>query len=94
MTQYLDSQHHWVILDTQELADALDEAVEARDLPGMADERLPAAAVPEDERDRHSWLSGNAPMRFSAATPGTGTRRCGSGQASPGPNYRLAEFLP
>jgi asparagine synthase (glutamine-hydrolysing) len=37
MTQYLDSQHHWVILDTQELADALYEAVEARDLPGMAD---------------------------------------------------------
>ena len=37
MTQYLDTEHHWVILDTQELADALYEAVEARDLPGMAD---------------------------------------------------------
>ena len=33
MTQYLDSQHHWVILDTQELADALYEAVEARICP-------------------------------------------------------------
>lgn len=37
MEQYLQSDHHWVILDTAELADALYEAVEARDLPGMAD---------------------------------------------------------
>lgn len=33
MTQYLDSQHHWVILDTR-AADALDEAVEARGSAG------------------------------------------------------------
>lgn len=37
MTNFLGSDHHWVILDTPELADALYEAVEARDLPGMAD---------------------------------------------------------
>lgn len=37
MVEYLGTDHHWVILDTEELADALDLAVEARDLPGMAD---------------------------------------------------------
>ncbi len=37
MVTYLGSDHHWIVLDTQELVDALDEAVEARDLPGMAD---------------------------------------------------------
>ena len=54
MTQYLDSQHHWVILDTQELADALYEAVEARDLAWHGGcGRLAPAFVPEDERNRH-----------------------------------------
>ena len=87
MTQYLDSQHHWVILDTQELADALDEAVEARDLPGMADVDASLLLLCRKMKETATVaLSGNAPMRFSAATPGTGTRRCGSGQASPGPN--------
>lgn len=37
MADFLGSDHHWVILDTGELVDALYEAVEARDLPGMAD---------------------------------------------------------
>ncbi len=37
MTDFLGSDHHWVVLDTEELTDALNEAVEARDLPGMAD---------------------------------------------------------
>lgn len=37
MANYLGSDHHWVILDTEELANALYDAVEARDLPGMAD---------------------------------------------------------
>lgn len=37
MVDYLGSDHHWVVLDTEELANALDLAVEARDLPGMAD---------------------------------------------------------
>ncbi|MBE6944911.1 MAG: asparagine synthase (glutamine-hydrolyzing) [Ruminococcaceae bacterium] len=37
MTDALNSDHHWVILNQEELVDALPEAVEARDLPGMAD---------------------------------------------------------
>ncbi len=37
MTAYLNSDHHWVVLDTPELTDALEEATKARDLPGMAD---------------------------------------------------------
>lgn len=37
MVSYLDSDHHPVTLDTPELTDALEEAVLARDLPGMAD---------------------------------------------------------
>ncbi len=37
MTQALGSRHHRVELDTEELADALYDAVDARDLPGMAD---------------------------------------------------------
>ncbi len=37
MRQYLDSDHHLITIDTPELADALFAAVDARDLPGMAD---------------------------------------------------------
>lgn len=37
MQQYLDSEHTYVVIDTPELADALCRAVDARDLPGMAD---------------------------------------------------------
>lgn len=37
MTEALGSRHHRIELDTQELADALYDAVDARDLPGMAD---------------------------------------------------------
>ncbi len=37
MTEYLGTNHHWVVVDTPELVDALDEAAEARGLPGMAD---------------------------------------------------------
>lgn len=37
MQAHLDSDHHTFILDTEELADALYDAVDARDLPGMAD---------------------------------------------------------
>ncbi len=37
MQQYLDSQHHWCVLTAQDLVDAMEEAVIARDLPGMAD---------------------------------------------------------
>jgi asparagine synthase (glutamine-hydrolysing) len=37
MTKALGSRHHRIELDTGELADALYDAVDARDLPGMAD---------------------------------------------------------
>lgn len=37
MTQKFHTDHHSIILDTPELADALEDAMIARDLPGMAD---------------------------------------------------------
>lgn len=37
MVEYLNSEHHRVIIDTPELVEALYTATEARDLPGMAD---------------------------------------------------------
>ncbi len=37
MTEYLGTEHHRFVVDTPELVDALDEAAEARGLPGMAD---------------------------------------------------------
>jgi asparagine synthase (glutamine-hydrolysing) len=37
MNQYLTSEHHFIVLETDDLVDALYSAVEARDLPGMAD---------------------------------------------------------
>jgi asparagine synthase (glutamine-hydrolysing) len=37
MNEHLSAEHHLIILDTGELADALYDAVDARDLPGMAD---------------------------------------------------------
>ncbi|MDE6730217.1 MAG: asparagine synthase (glutamine-hydrolyzing), partial [Oscillospiraceae bacterium] len=37
MQEYLHAEHHWTVIDTPQLAAALFQAVEARDLPGMAD---------------------------------------------------------
>ncbi len=37
MAEYLNTDHHWIIVDTPELVNTLDAAVEARGLPGMAD---------------------------------------------------------
>ena len=37
MQEYLNAEHHWTVIDTPQLAGALFEAVEARDLPGMVD---------------------------------------------------------
>ena len=37
MAEFIGSEHHGVVLDTPALADALEDAVYARDLPGMAD---------------------------------------------------------
>ena len=37
MRATLDSDHHWCVLSPQDLMDALEDSVQARDLPGMAD---------------------------------------------------------
>ena len=37
MQEYLQSAHHWTVIDTPALSQALFDAVEARDLPGMVD---------------------------------------------------------
>ncbi len=37
MVEYLDCEHHLIVLNNKDLADALYMAVDARDLPGMAD---------------------------------------------------------
>lgn len=37
MAEHIGSNHHWTIVDIPELVDALDYAVDARGLPGMAD---------------------------------------------------------
>lgn len=37
MANYLGSNHHWTVVDVPELVEALDFAVDARGLPGMAD---------------------------------------------------------
>ncbi|MDE6502654.1 MAG: asparagine synthase (glutamine-hydrolyzing) [Ruminococcus sp.] len=37
MAEYLGTNHHWTVVDTPELVNALYEATEARGLPGMAD---------------------------------------------------------
>ena len=37
MQEFLGSNHHWTVLGAQELANTLEEATIARDLPGMAD---------------------------------------------------------
>ena len=37
MQEWLNTDHHWTVLDPVELADTLEAAVDARDLPGMGD---------------------------------------------------------
>ena len=37
MAEYLGTDHHWTVIDTPRLIDALEDAAEARGLPGMAD---------------------------------------------------------
>jgi len=37
MQEFLNAEHHWTVIDTPQLAAALYDAVNARDLPGMAD---------------------------------------------------------
>ena len=37
MQQALDTEHHWCVLTPEDLVNVLEESVQARDLPGMAD---------------------------------------------------------
>lgn len=37
MQEFLQAKHHWTVIDTPQLAAALFDAVDARDLPGMVD---------------------------------------------------------
>lgn len=37
MQNHLDTQHHWTVLTPTELIDTMEDAIRARDLPGMAD---------------------------------------------------------
>lgn len=37
MVEHIGSRHHWTVLGPDQLAQALEEATQARDLPGMAD---------------------------------------------------------
>lgn len=37
MNNNLHTNHHKIVIDTPELADALEDAMIARDMPGMAD---------------------------------------------------------
>ncbi len=37
MQQYLNTEHHWTVIQPEQLVDALGNATRARDLPGMAD---------------------------------------------------------
>ena len=37
MERFLDTDHHWTVLSPEELADTMEDATFARDLPGMAD---------------------------------------------------------
>ncbi len=96
MTQYLDTEHHWVILDTQELADALYEAVEARDLPRHGGcRRLSSAFVPGHEANgnrRPVRRVCRRNFRGVSLVPGSGSP--GAGGLPMGPVHCVAQFLP
>ena len=89
MNQFLNAQHTWVTLDSEALAAALLEAVDARDLPGMAvwTPRCCCSAVRSVKQP--PWhFPASARTRYLAVTPGTGIRPCGSGMASLGRRAR------
>ncbi len=87
LRDWLGCRHTLVVLDSEELADALYEAVEARGLPGMSDVDSPSCCSAKKSRSTSPWPSPeNAPMRSSAAIPGIGTRPSAWETASPGPS--------
>lgn len=89
MNQFLNAQHTWVTLDSEALAAALLEAVDARDLPGMADVDSSLLLFCREIRKQPPWhFPASARTRYLAVTPGTGIRPCGSGMASLGRRAR------
>lgn len=50
MQEHLGSDHHWTVLNPQDLVNELEEATMARDLPGMADVDFSLSAFSKDIR--------------------------------------------
>ena len=50
MQSYLQTEHHWTVIEPEQLACALESATEARDLPGMADVDFSLLVFCEDIR--------------------------------------------
>ena len=68
MNDFLHARHHWVTLDTPELVPALYAAVDARDLPGMADVDASLLVFCRHIKPHATVaLSGSARTKFSAA---------------------------
>ena len=95
MADCLDTLHTNVVLDPVQVAAALDDAAEARDLPGMADvDSSLLLFCRGGARGCDGWPSPeSAPTRFSEAIPGSGTRRSGRRTDSPGRSPRLGGRL-
>ena len=84
MNDFLHARHHWVTLDTPELVPALYAAVDARDLPGMADVDASLLVFCRHIKPHATVaLSGNARTKFSAVIRGIVTHRARSGTAFP-----------
>ncbi len=52
MQQHLQTDHHWCVLSARDLVDSMEEAVIARDLPGMADVDISLLAFCKKIRER------------------------------------------
>ncbi len=95
MNDFLHARHHWVTLDTPELVPALYAAVDARDLPGMADVDASLLVFCRHIKPHATVaLSGSARTKFSAAIRGIVTPPCGKSTAFPGRSPQpTASFL-
>lgn len=70
------TRHRTVTIGTSDLVDALTAAVRARDLPGMADVDASLYLLSREiKKETTVALSGEAPTRSSAATPGSAAKR-------------------
>ncbi len=98
MNEHLCAEHHLIILDTGELADALYDAVDARDLPGMADvDSSLLLFCREIKKHATVALSGECADEFSAVTPVSRQGNTRRGTVFPGrspPPTARAFFVP